>query len=242
MKKIFIAFILGVSVLGMVGCADKESKNDNNQEVLAKNELLEKEKAEEEAKKEEELKLAEEKAKEEKAKKEAEEKKKKEAEEKKKAEEKAKKEQEDKKNNENKDTNVKEKTFTLYSVDVSNDKTITIGNIKTKSDNIKENLDSIASALSKKNFKSFVIEVKEIKKVKGKSVAYINLKDSGNKKWTRDYFQGSTGGYITSTSLIESFLQRKYKGDWIDGVAFTYNNKKLEDTGHIPALTQISYR
>ncbi|MGG7078893.1 hypothetical protein [Clostridium sardiniense] len=236
MKKIFIAFILGVSVLGMVGCADKESKNENNQEVVSKNELLEKEKAEEEAKKQEELKLAEEKAKEEKAKKEAEEKKKKEAEEKKK------KEQEAKNNNQNKDTNIKEKTFTLYSVDVSNDKTITIGNVKTKSDDIKENLDSIASSLSKKNFKSFVIEVKEIKKVKGKSIAYINLKDSGNKKWTRDYFQGSTGGYITSTSLIESFLQRKYKGDWIDGVAFTYNNKKVEDTGHIPALTQINYR
>lgn len=236
MKKIFIAFILGISVLGMVGCTDKESKNDSNQEALSKNELLEKEKAEEEAKKEEELKLAEEKAKEEKAKKEAEEKKKKEA------EEKAKKEQEAKNNNQNKDTNIKEKTFTLYSVDVSNDKTITIGNIKTKSDDIKENLDSIAIALSKKNFKSFVIEVKEIKKVKGKSIAYINLKDNGNKKWTRDYFQGSTGGYITSTSLIESFLQRKYKGDWIDGVAFTYNNKKVEDTGHIPALTQINYR
>lgn len=236
MKKIFIAFILGVSVLGMVGCADKESKNDSNQEALSKNELLEKEKAEEEAKKEEELKLAEEKAKEEAAKKEAEEKKKKEA------EEKAKKEQEAKKNDQNKDTNIKEKTFTLYSVDVSNDKTITIGNVKTKSDDIKENLSAIASTLSKKNFKSFTIEVKEIKKVSGKSIAYINLKDSGNKKWSEKYFQGSSGGYITTTSLTESFLQRKYKGKWVDGVAFTYNNKKVEDTGHIPELTKINYR
>lgn len=236
MKKIFIAFILGVSVIGMVGCADKESKNDSNQEILSKNELLEKEKAEEEAKKEEELKLAEEKVKEEKAKKEAEEKKKKEA------EEKAKKEQEAKKNDQNKDTNIKEKTFTLYSVDVSNDKTITIGNVKTKSDDIKENLSAIASTLSKKNFKSFTIEVKEIKKVSGKSIAYINLKDSGNKKWSEKYFQGSSGGYITSTSLTESFLQRKYKGKWVDGVVFTYNNKKVEDTGHIPQLTQINYR
>lgn len=241
MKKIFIAFILGVSVLGIVGCADKENEK-NKQEVLSENnkneadekaKKEEKEKIEAEKKAEEEKKQAE-KAKEEKAKKDAEEKAKKEA------AEKLKKEQEAKKNNSS--NKVQEKIFTLYSVDLSGDKTITIGNVKTKSDSIKENLSSIANSLSKKNFESFGIEVKEIKKVNGKSIAYINLKDTGNKKWTEKYFQGSLGGYVTSTSLIESFLQRKYKGDWIDGVAFTLNNNKIEDTGHIPELTNINYR
>lgn len=241
MKKIFIAFILGVSVLGMVGCADKEN-DKNKQEVSSENnqnEADEKAKKEEQEKIEAEKKAEEEKkqadkAKEEKAKKDAEEKAKKEA------AEKLKKEQEAKENNSS--NKAQEKTFTLYSVDISGEKTITIGNVKTKSDSIKENISAIAGALSKKNFESIGIEVKEIKKVNGKLIAYINLKDSGSKKWAEKYFQGSLGGYTTSTSLIESFLQRKYEGNWIDGVAFTLNNKKIEDTGHIPELTQINYR
>ena len=76
----------------------------------------------------------------------------------------------------------------------------------------------------------------------GKKVATINLADSGTNKWVPK-FQGSTGGAVTSNTLIENFLQsnNKSKGEWIDGVKFLYNNETIE-YDHVSDLSTMKYR
>ena len=87
---------------------------------------------------------------------------------------------------------------------------------------LEDKLKELSKAISEKKFDKLPIEVKSIDTVNGKKVATINLADSGTNKWVPK-FQGSTGGAVTSNTLIENFLQsnNKSKGEWIDGVKFS---------------------
>lgn len=237
MKRLLIAFIISIGSVSLIGCSgvDKNT-SDNSNEIINQEDNNKEKEAEEAKRKEEELK----KAKEEKEKKEAEEKarlekEKKEAEEAKKKEEAKRKEEEKRKAEEIKKN--QNKVFKLYSLDELGNKKITIGEVKSSSNSIKENLNKIAISLSNKKFNSMKIEVKEVKN----NIAYINLKDSGKNEWVQEWFQGSYGGLVTYTALTESFLQRSYKGDWIKGVVFTYNNKPIEEYNHVN-LTGTIYR
>ena len=98
-----------------------------------------------------------------------------------------------------------------------------------KSVSLKLQMQQLANELSKSVFNNYTIEVTQINNVKGKKVAIINLKDNEKEKqnWESSFFAGSCGGAVTSNSLVETFLQRKYKGTWVDGVTFTYNGKEL---------------
>ncbi|MCF7957450.1 MAG: hypothetical protein K9M57_03270 [Phycisphaerae bacterium] len=52
--------------------------------------------------------------------------------------------------------------------------------------------------------------------------------------WFGGPFQGSAGGSATRYTLLETFLQPDYKGQWIDGIEFRYNGKKLpEQIAHL---------
>lgn len=256
MKKVLITMLIGISSISLIGCVSNKESNENvttnieessDKEESNLKELEENKLKEEEKKQAEEEKKKQEVEKQRKAKEEAEAKKKQEEEKKKKAEEEKIKQEEDKKKAEEKAKKsqekvaVNEKTFTLYSVDTNTEKTITIGKIKSKSDSIKENLNLIANNLSKKNFDSLKIEVKSVKEKNKKLIATINLNDNGNGAWFQ-MFQGSLGGYTSETSLIESFLQRSYKGNWVDGVEFTYNGNKIEEFSHVEKLDRINYR
>lgn len=118
---------------------------------------------------------------------------------------------------------------------------------------VKDKLDILSKALSKVYFGNLPIEVSGVKNINGKKIAVVNLKESEeNQKiketvnfkgtsWASNYFQGSTGGNVTSTSLIETMLQRDYNGTWIDGVTFLYNGKKIEFE-HVPDLSDTIYR
>lgn len=109
---------------------------------------------------------------------------------------------------------------------------------------LEEQLNSIGNKLSQYCFEGLPIDLVEIKEIGNKKVAVINLKESGKtdgKFWTTSYFQGSSGGSITSTQLIETFLQRDYWGKWINGVEFLYENNKI-DFDHTPNLNDINYR
>lgn len=151
---------------------------------------------------------------------------------------------------------IKEKNsiYSIYSADVNTyAKESHFGTYIADDLPLKEKLSAIAKSLSEVYFSSLPIEIVEITEVAGKKVAVINLKESEEnqkitdnlefkgKAWSRNYFQGSTGGSITSVSLIETFLQRNYKGQWIDGVKFLYNNKIIS-FDHVPNLSEISYR
>ena len=70
----------------------------------------------------------------------------------------------------------------------------------------------------------------------------INLKENpgfkmpdslGNYRTWYDFFQGSMGGGRTTIILIESTLQKQYKGEWVDAVEFYYQNEKIEESDHI---------
>lgn len=107
---------------------------------------------------------------------------------------------------------------------------------------LEDKLKELSKTISEKKFNSLPIEVKSIDTVDGKKVATINLTDSANSKWAQK-FQGSTGGSVTSNTLIENFLQsnNKSKGEWIDGVKFLYNNEAIEYE-HASDLSTIQYK
>ena len=106
---------------------------------------------------------------------------------------------------------------------------------------LEDKLKELSKAVSEKKFDKLSIEIKSIDTVNGKKVATINLADT-NKEWLPK-FQGSTGGSVTSNTLIENFLQsnNKSKGEWIDGVKFLYNNKTIE-YDHVADLSTTQYR
>ena len=107
---------------------------------------------------------------------------------------------------------------------------------------LEDKLKELSKTVSEKKFDKLTIEVKSVDTVNGKKVATINLADSNTNKWLPK-FQGSTGGSVTSNTLIENFLQsnNKSKGEWIDGVKFLYNNEKIEYE-HVSDLSTIKYR
>ena len=107
---------------------------------------------------------------------------------------------------------------------------------------LEDKLKELSKTVSEKKFDKLTIEVKSIDTVDGKKVATINLADSDTNKWVPK-FQGSTGGAVTSNTLIENFLQtnNKSKGEWIDGVKFLYNNEKIE-YDHVSDLSTIQYK
>lgn len=122
-----------------------------------------------------------------------------------------------------------------------------------KSLTLEEKLREICSKLSQYCFNGLPIELKEIKDIEGKSVAVINLRESPineeiagpeemiGHSWATYYFQGSTGGVLTSVKLVETFLQRDYRGPWIDGVQFLYEGNQI-DFEHVEGLREINYR
>jgi hypothetical protein len=119
-----------------------------------------------------------------------------------------------------------------------------------------EKLRILADKLSRFEF-NLPIEVLSIGEENYKKIAIINLleykwnsesselkdsSDSAGISWHFDYFQGSTGGFFTTKTLIETFLQEDYSGEWIDGVEFYYEGKSISnDWDHI-SLSGTIYR
>lgn len=121
---------------------------------------------------------------------------------------------------------------------------------------LEKKLDIIADKLSRFRFRGLPIKVLEVKTESGKKIAVVDLEESDINKgitdyrkisgdpkntWRIGYFQGSAGGRATTETLVETFLQRKYKGQWIDGVAFLYENKPI-DFEHVEDLANTSFR
>ncbi len=144
--------------------------------------------------------------------------------------------------------------YPIYSANINSyTKEIHCGTYISEKLSLKNKLDALAIALSEIDFNKLPIEVSEITEIDGKNIAIISLKENEENQeisdqlqfkgesWVRNYFQGSAGGTITSVSLIETFLQKDYEGEWIDGVKFLYNNK-ICDFQHVPALSKVSFR
>lgn len=121
--------------------------------------------------------------------------------------------------------------------------------------NLQQKVTVIAGVLSEGFFDDLPIKVEKIEKVNGKKIAVINLEERDDnqgvkddaklkgKTWAVHYLQGSAGGSMTSTALIETFLQREHNGEWIDGVRFLYNGGPCDDRfQHAAGLMQVNYR
>jgi alanyl-tRNA synthetase len=148
----------------------------------------------------------------------------------------------------------KDNIFPIYTANIDTYKKEADGYIYISSSiALKQKLETLTKVLSEAYFSNLPIQVVKIEEVDKKKVAVVNLSESkenqgiadrskykGN-SWANLYLQGSTGGEITSTQLIETLLQRDYKGEWIDGVRFLYSNGVC-DYEHAPALKNINYK
>ncbi|AOR23165.1 hypothetical protein [Clostridium taeniosporum] len=152
------------------------------------------------------------------------------------------------------DTKKQTEAFFIYTEDANNMEIKEISTIQLdKNLSLEDKLKELSKALSEKVFNNLPIEVKSIDNVDGKKIAVINLNESEANKnvtnnadlkkpnWAVNKLQGSTGGEITENSLFETFLQEKYKGEWIDGVKFLYKDEPIEFE-HTPNLSEIKYR
>ena len=160
---------------------------------------------------------------------------------------------------ENKDKSATEETkhevsFSIYSADVDTLALTKIATLKIdENKTLTEKIDILAKELSVNVFDSLPINVEKVSLQDNKKIAYINLEESNVNKditdaskltgpnWAASKLQGSTGAAITKKSLVETFLQRDYKGSWIDGIYITYKGASL-DFAHASELNEIIYR
>lgn len=104
-------------------------------------------------------------------------------------------------------------------------------------------ISTLMDSVSYYNFNRLKIEVLGIQRAdNGIKTVKINLKENpgfvipdslGKHRSWYDFFQGSYGGQQTTIVLIESTLQRQFKGDWIDAVEFYYQEKEIGEWDHI---------
>lgn len=138
-----------------------------------------------------------------------------------------------------------ESIFNVYGANSNTYEREIISEVTIPSDlTLEEKLEILAKDLSKAQFGNLGIEVTKIEDEDGKKIATVNLTEDPSQEkasWETGYFQGSTGSSVTKTSLEETFLQREYEDEWIDGVKFLYNNEKSE-LGHAEFLGEIIYR
>lgn len=138
-----------------------------------------------------------------------------------------------------------EETLPVYGADNNHQRT-KVSSVTVKTDEpLLTKMNYLGAEIGVKFFGGLTMEAKEIKTVNGKKVLVMNLIEGsgavGEKSWEYDYFQGSTGGLMTSIALTETFLQKEYSGTWIDGVQFLLNGKTI-DFEHVEGLREIIYR
>ncbi len=68
-----------------------------------------------------------------------------------------------------------------------------------------------------------------LESIDSNGIATINLV---NQDAWRPHFQGSTGGIISQSTIIETLLQRGYEGEWIKGINVLIDGKSQEVFDH----------
>ena len=103
--------------------------------------------------------------------------------------------------------------------------------------NVEDKLRVLADRLSTSVYGRLPIDVLGIENRSGRMIAKVNLKEVRNERGVGGWyirFQGSTGGALTQYGLEQTFLQREYKGQWIDGIEFYYDGQPFtEEWDHI---------
>jgi hypothetical protein len=109
-----------------------------------------------------------------------------------------------------------------------------------------QKLRVLAESVSRHQFQGLPIRLLALESVDARQVAVIDLGESENvtdprKSWKAGYFQGSTGGRITTVTLRDTFLQRSYPGRWVDGVVFYYQERPMGEWDHV-SLSGVLFR
>lgn len=108
-----------------------------------------------------------------------------------------------------------------------------------------DKIDRIAEELSVNVF-GLPVKVDRIQEVDGMKIAEIMLGEDDRYgdalTWKYQYFQGSLGSVMTMTTLQESFLQRAYQGEWIDGIRIFYEGGSDYSTDHIETFGTLIKR
>jgi len=108
-----------------------------------------------------------------------------------------------------------------------------------KSQTIEARVKTLIDTLQRYKFKDMPIELVDIINDNGRLIALVDLRDSEttDSKWVVDYMTGSSGGYLTGASLVETLLQRQaHLDEWIDGVYFSYYGQHEYIDSHDPGL------
>jgi hypothetical protein len=106
-----------------------------------------------------------------------------------------------------------------------------------------QKIDILLDSISKNSFNNLTIEILKLDiDENGYKSLKVNLREFpgfsipnslGKYQTWYEYFQGSTGGSHTTNVLIESILQKEYKGDWINQLEFYYQNERIGEWDHI---------
>ncbi|MFB0918632.1 MAG: hypothetical protein QMB63_06140 [Clostridiaceae bacterium] len=96
---------------------------------------------------------------------------------------------------------------------------------------VEDKVTKLTKALTSTVFNGQTIET-SIVADGSKKILKVNL--VGREAWS-PVFQGSTGGSINSFTIIETYLQKQYKNDWINSVEVTVDGK-VPHFEHAPAL------
>jgi hypothetical protein len=127
---------------------------------------------------------------------------------------------------ESENENNKEESFVIYTLDVDDtDKVIEFETVNLKEDtDISYKMSQLCTILRKDYFNGEVeIEFVDIDE---NNIATINLVNE--EAWSPK-FQGSTGGMVTQSTILETLLQKNYNGAWIDGINITIDGKPGDD-------------
>jgi len=144
-------------------------------------------------------------------------------------------------NNEGKENPSNKEELSIYTIDDNTLEPNESSKMEISTDSsLEDKVQELSNTVSKNFFDNLPIKLKSIDNIDGKKIATINLIDDNSNKWSSK-FQGSTGGQITANTLIENFLQVTYKGEWIDGVTFLYNDEPIE-YDHVYELSETQYR
>lgn len=134
------------------------------------------------------------------------------------------------------DQKQEEKTidFKIYTIDADDtEKILEFETVKLKeSSTIEDKLNELCTTLQKDYFKSEDAQIK-LESIDKDNIATINLVNE--EAWS-PYFQGSTGGLISEGTIIETLLQKEYKGEWIKGLRVVIDGEEKQVFDHAPFM------
>ncbi len=111
-------------------------------------------------------------------------------------------------------------------------------------------LKALAQVLSERHFAGLPVVILRLEQRGEKQVAFVDLREKKglvtkyghSASWSTLYFQGSSGGAMTTGTLVYSFWQKDYTGEWIDGVRFLYEGKPPEEYFEHVGFDNIHWR